>query len=312
MKLLKINVLKKYQMKLLFLNFPLFLFFILITEGVFAQDDMMSLFNNTKPVTEYTSATFKSTHIVLGQSIETPAPGNMIFVIQHHFGYVNQGIYEFFGLDQASLRLGFEFGLTPWLSVGFGRATHEKTYDVSTKIKILRQSKGGNNMPFTLTYYGDIGINTLKVNDKTINYFLTNRLTFVNQLLIARKFSRTVSLQLSPTLIHRNLVLTPQEQNNVWSVGAGGRFKLSNHTSLNLEYYYLLPGQTETDFNNTFSIGFDIETGGHVFQLFLSNSQGILEQHFITKTSGNWLKGDVLIGFNITRTFVIRKPKNFK
>ncbi len=293
-------------------SFAVVLFFLLLSGSkVFSQNDLMNLFNEKKPVTEYTIATFKTTRIVLGQSVENPAPGNLIFVIQHHFGYLNQGAYEFFGLDQASIRLGFEYGITPWLSIGVGRASFEKTYDGSVKVKIFRQSKGKTNMPITFSYFGNVGINTLKISDKTLNYYFTNRLTFVNQLLIARKFNRTVSLQLTPTLVHRNLVKKRIDENNVWSLGAGGRFKLTNHTSLNLEYYYLLPGQTANDYRNSFSVSFDIETGGHVFQLYVSNSQGILGQHFITGTIGNWLKGDILFGFNLTRTFVVKKPKGF-
>ncbi len=286
---------------------------LLLSANVLAQDDnLFDLLGDNEPVTEYAYATFKTTRVVLGQSVETPAAGNLIFVIQHHFGYVNKGIYEFFGMDQANLRLGFEYGITDWLTVGIGRSVFEKTYDGSLKAKISRQSSGAKNFPVSVTYFGNIGVNTLKIPDKSLNYYFTNRLTFVNQLLIARKFSKSVSIQLMPTLVHRNLVETPSDQNDVWSVGAGGRFKLTNRTSLNLEYYYLLPGQTADDFSNSFSIGFDIETGGHVFQLFLTNSTGILEQHFIANTTGQWFKGDILLGFNITRAFVLKKPKEFR
>jgi hypothetical protein len=134
----------------------------------------------------------------------------------------------------------------------------------------------------------------------------------LNQLLIARKFRPGISLQLSPSLVHRNLVETPEDNNNEWALGAGGRFKLSKHTSINAEYFYVFSQPTTTQLNNTFSIGFDIETGGHVFQLYVSNSEGIIGQNFIPGTTGDWLKGDILIGFNITRTFVLKKPKEFK
>ena len=278
---------------------------------VFAQNDLMNLLAD-KPKTNYTTATFKTTRVVLGQSIETPAAGNLIFTIQHHFGYINQGAYQFFGLDQATLRLGFAYGITNWLTLGIGRSTFEKTYDGYVKAKILRQSNGKKNWPFSMTYFANTAINTLKINDKSLNYYFSNRLTFVHQLLIARKFNSALSLQLSPTFIHRNLVPTPQDQNNVFALGAGGRIKISNHSSFNVEYYYLLPGQTANQFTNSLSIGFDIETGGHVFQLYLSNSQGILDQHFITKSQGSWLKGDIVFGFNITRTFVVKKPKEFR
>ncbi len=286
------------------------LFFLLIRVAS-AQDSLMALFGET-PQTVYTQATFKTTRVVLGQSVENPAKGNLIFVIQHHFGYVNQGAYEFFGLDQATIRLGFEYGITDWLMVGVGRSSYGKTYDGNVKVKILRQSTGEKNRPLSISYFGSIGVNTLRIEDKTIDYYFSNRLTYLNQILIARKFSPGISVQLSPSLVHRNLVETPQDDNNVWALGAGGRFKLSKHTSLNAEYFYVFSKQTATDFHNSFSIGFDIETGGHVFQLYVSNSQGIIGQNFIPGSTGDWLKGDILFGFNITRTFVLKKPKGFQ
>jgi len=284
---------------------------LLLTAQLFAQDNLMSLFDEPTQ-TVYTQATFKTTRVVLGQSVESPATGNLIFVIQHHFGYVNQGAYEFFGLDQATIRLGFEYGITDWLMIGIGRSSFGKTYDGNIKLKILRQSSGKKNMPLSLSYFGSIGINTLRVEDKTIDYYFSNRLTYLNQILIARKFSPGISVQLTPSLVHRNLVETPQDENNVWAIGAGGRFKLSKHTSINAEYFYVLSKQTAADYHNSFSIGFDVETGGHVFQMYVSNSQGIIGQNFIPGTTGDWLKGDVLFGFNITRNFVVKKPKEFR
>ena len=277
-----------------------------------AQDDLMGLFDNEKPTTDYTQATFKTTRISLGQSIESPASGNLIFDIQHHFGRLNGGAYEFFGLDQATLRLGLQYGITDWLTIGYGRSTLEKTYDGSVKAKIFRQSTGEISMPFSISYFGNIGINTLKSADTSRTIKFSSRLSFTNQLLIARKFSSAISIQLTPTYIHRNLVEKKTDDNDVWALGAGGRFKLTKRVSLNLEYYYILSEQTEKDYYNSFTIGFDIETGGHVFQLFFTNSQGIVEQHFIPKTTGNWLDGDIHFGFNISRTFVLKKPREFK
>ncbi len=276
-----------------------------------AQDDLMDLFENEEPVTDYVYATFKTTRISLGQSVENPANGNLIFDIQHHFGRLNQGAYELFGLDQATLRLGFQYGITSWLSVGVGRSTFEKTYDGSVKAKLFRQSTGAITMPVSISYFGSIAINSLKFADTSRTNYFSSRLSYAHQILIARKFSSAISLQLTPTLIHRNLVERKIDDNDVWAMGAGGRFKLSKRISLNLEYYYIISEQTSKDFHDSFTVGFDIETGGHVFQLFLTNSQGIVEQHFIPRTSGDWLKGDIHFGFNISRTFVLKKPKEF-
>lgn len=284
---------------------------LIIPCSVNAQDELMDLFEENAPVTDYTYATFKTTRISLGQSVENPANGNLIFDIQHHFGRVNEGAYEFFGLDQATLRLGFQYGITDWLAIGIGRSTLGKTYDGSVKAKLLKQSKGAVNMPVSVSYFGSMAINTLKFdNVERTNYF-TSRLSYANQLLIARKFSAAISLQLTPTFIHRNLVETKEDDNDVWALGAGGRFKLSKRISLNLEYYYIISEQTSKDYHDSFTIGFDIETGGHVFQLFFTNSQGIVEQHFIPKTTGDWLNGDIHFGFNISRAFVLKKPKEF-
>jgi hypothetical protein len=278
--------------------------------NLFAQDDLMNLFDQGKP-TVYTQATFKTTRIVLGQSIENAPKGNLIFVIQHHFGYVNQGAYEFFGLDQATIRLGFEYGVTHWLQIGVGRSSFGKTYDANVKVKIVRQKSGANPFPLSVSYFGSIGTNTLHPS-VSFDYYFSNRLSFLNQILIARKINSSISLQLSPSMVHRNLVDTPDDDNNIFALGTGGRFKISHHASLNLEYFYLLSKHTADLYKNSFSVGFDIETGGHVFQLYVSNSQGITGQNFIPGSTGDWLKGDVLFGFNITRTFVINKPKDFK
>ena len=289
----------------------LFILTIMFTVQLFAQDNLMNLFNES-PQTVYTEAAFKTTRIVLGQSTANPGKGDLIFVIQHHFGYVNQGAYDFFGLDQATIRLGFEYGITKWLMIGIGRSAYGKTYDGNLKLKILRQSTGKRVMPVSISYFGSVGINSLRQQDKTIDYYFTNRLTYLNQILIARKFNRRISLQLMPSLVHRNLVDTPQNENNTWALGAGGRFLLTKHTSIDAEYFCLLSKKTAADYHNSFSVGFNIETGGHVFQVYVSNSKGIIGQNFIPGSIGNWLKGDVLIGFNITRTFVLKKPKEFR
>jgi len=290
---------------LLIFTVPFFSF-----QGIAQDDDMMNLLDDA-PATEFASATFKSTHVILGQSIESPAKGTMLLNIQHHFGPVNSGFYNFFGFDQAVTRLGISYGITNWLSIGLGRTTQNKTWDGSLKIKILRQSSGVRNIPFSISYYGNMGINTLERTDFTRPDYFSNRLSFVNQLLIARKFSSRLSLQLIPSLIHRNLVDTKLDDNDVYSLGAAGRIKLSNRMSFNFEYHYILSKQTASQYYNSLSFGVDIETGGHVFQLFLTNSAGINEQYFIPYTDGSWLKGDIRIGFNIVRTFTIVKPKEF-
>ena len=276
------------------------------------QEDLMDLIGDTKPTTEYTYATFKSTRISLGQSVENPPEGNLIFDVQHHFGPANIGFNDFFGLDQAITRLGLQYGITDWLAVGIGRSTLEKTVNGWVKIKLLRQSTGEVNSPVSVSYFGDAALSTLKWADPVRTNYFSSRLSYASQVLIARKLSNALSVQLSPTYIHRNLVEKTTDDNDVLAMGAGGRVKLNNRVSLNVEYYYVLSAQTAKDYNNSLTLGFDIETGGHVFQLFFTNSQGIIEEHFIPKTTGKWLNGDIHFGFNISRNFVLKKPKEFQ
>lgn len=276
---------------------------------VFSQDLMNLLDQDQKPRTEYAYATFKATRIILGQSIENPPKGALIFVISHHFGRVNSGWYEFFGLDQANIRFDFEYGITDWLAVGIGRSSVRKTYDGFLKFKILRQSKGLKNMPVSLSFFTNMAITSLKWQYPERKNYFTSRMEYVHQLLIARKFDWGLSLQLTPTLVHRNIVETVEDENDVFSIGAGGRFKITNRLTVNAEYFYLLPGKTADTYHNSFSVGIDLETGGHVFQIYLTNSQGLVEEMFIPRTDGSWGKGDIHLGFNINRTFQIKKPK---
>lgn len=283
--------------------------FFAATAQVSSQDDLMDLFGEEEPKTEFAYASFKSTRICIGQSIENPPNGNLIFVVSHHFGAINQGFYEFFGLDQATTRIGFEYGINDWIAIGIGRSTLNKTFDGFAKIKILRQSSGARNMPVSVSYFGSTAINSLKWQDPDRQNYFTSRMSYAHQILIARKFSNALTFQLMPTLIHRNLVETDVDENDVFSIGAGGRVKISNRVSINAEYYYLIPGQTADNYYNTFTIGFDIETGGHIFQLFATNGRGAIEEYYIPQSSGSWLNGDIHIGFNITRAFTIKKPK---
>lgn len=280
----------------------------LLTQSAKSQDLLDMLGDPTSK--EYTTATFKTTHLILGQSIENVAKGNLNFIISHHFGRINEGSYNFWGLDQSTIRLGVEYGLTDKIELGLGRSTYQKTIDGFVKYKILRQDN--QKMPVSVSYFGSMAINTLKWDDPTRENFFSSRLSFVNQILVAKKFNNNLSLQIMPTHVHKNLVKRAIDQNNIFAVGAGGRYKLTQRFSVNAEYYYLLPGQTADDFDNSLSLGVDIETGGHVFQLFFTNSQPLFERGFITETQGKWNKGDVFFGFNIVRTFTIVKPKEFR
>ena len=276
---------------------------------IFAQDDLMNLLDQNSPTqTNYTTATFKSTRIMNGHSIERMPAGQLDVRISHRFGQVNTGGYNFFGIDQANLHLSLEYGITNWLMVGIGRGDYEKTFDGFAKFSILRQSTGAKEMPISLSVVTSSALKTLKFQNTAVTNYFTSRLSYVAQVLVARKISEELSIQLTPSYVHRNLVATELDPNDLFALGGGARLKLTKRTSLNAEYYYLFNPRSylSQKVYNPLSIGFDIETGGHVFQLFFTNSIGMIEKAFIGETTGSWAKGDIRFGFNISRVFTLK------
>ena len=254
---------------------------------------------------ETVPATFKGTRIINGHSVETPGAGTLIFLISHRFGTLNSGAYNFFGLDQATIRLGLEYGLNDRLTVGIGRSSLEKTYDGFLKYRAIRQSTGAGAMPVSVTLFASAAITTLKFGTLPTERTTASRLDYTYQVLIARKVSSGLSLQLMPTLIHRNYVPLAGMQNDVYSIGGGLRQKLTKRVALTADYFYVLPGYAADNFRNALGAGFDIETGGHVFQLHVTNAQGMTEKFFVPQTSGDFFKGDIYFGFTVARNFTV-------
>ena len=284
--------------------------FSLITLGIFAQDDLMNILDQNAPKEiNYTTATFKSTRIMNGHSVEKMPPGQLDVRISHRFGKLNSGAYNLFGLDQSNIRLGLEYGIFKWLMIGVGRGSYEKTFDGFTKFTILRQSSGARVMPVSLSLFSSVALNSMKWTDETRANYFSSRLSYVGQILIARKISQGLSLQLTPSYVHRNLVTTELDPNDLFALGAGGRLKLTKRISLNAEYFYVVNPKTymSRQIYNSLSVGVDIETGGHVFQLLFTNSLGMIEKAFIGETTGQWKKGDIHFGFNISRVFTLKK-----
>ena len=276
--------------------------------SLYSQDDMLSLLGDDK-TTDYANASFKTNRVINLHSLENTSAGVLDFKISHRFGTLNGGFYELFGLDNSSIRLGFEYGLSDLITVGVGRSSFEKAYDGFIKYKFLRQSTGERNMPITAALLLTSSAQTLKwANPDRDNYF-SSRLYYTTQLILGRKFSESFTFQLSPTMVHRNLVKTNTEKNDVYALGAGGRIKLSKRVALNAEYIYLLPDQVAGDIKNSLSVGFDIETGGHVFQLHCSNSTSMIEKGFIAETANSWTDGGIHFGFNISRVFTVKRKK---
>ncbi len=293
-------------MNRLLLLIPLFMFI----QGVNAQEDLLKMLNQDSAKAKvYTIAAFKSTRVLNGQSIKSMPPGQLDFRISHRFGPVKYGLYEFFGLDQSVTRFSLEYGIFNWLMVGAGRGTYLKTYDGFAKFTILRQSTGARVMPVSVLFFSSVASTSVKWSDPARNNKFNSRLSYVSQILVGRKFSEALSLQIAPTFVHRNLVPTPTDPNDLFALGAGGRLKLTKRICFNAEYYYLLNSRKDMSqkIYDPLSLGFDIETGGHVFQLVFTNSLGIIERDFIGETTGRWSKGDIHFGFNISRVFTLKK-----
>ena len=270
-------------------------------------DDLLD--ETTSNETNYTIATFKSTRIINGHSVETIKKKHLDFRISHRFGTVNGGINNFFGIDQSTIHLGFDYGINDRLTIGYGRSSYNKTYDLTLKYKLLQQSTGKRFMPVSMTYYGSTEIFSRPyANADRTNYF-SSRLTYVNQLLIARKFNENLSLQIMPTYIHKNLTPTVFDMNDVFAMGIAGRYKITKRVALTAEYYYAYHSpRSTTKYHNPISIGIDIETGGHVFQIMLTNSSIMKEGGFVYgDDNGDILKGDIHLGFNISRMFSFNK-----
>jgi hypothetical protein len=262
---------------------------------------------------DYTSATFKSNRLINGHTVETTPKGILDFKISHRFGAFSLGGYEAFGLDNATMRIGLDYGLTDRLMIGVGRSTFEKQYDGFFKYKLLRQSSGRRNMPVTVSIMSSVMLKTIRpadVDDVNKNYY-SNKLYYATQLLIARKFNNNTSVQLMPTMLHFNRV-PAGSSNDIFALGVGGRQKVSKRISINAEYYYVLPEYKLPGTHNSLAVGVDIETGGHVFQLHFTNSMGMTERTFIAETTDQWSDGDIHFGFNISRVFNIGKKKKAK
>jgi hypothetical protein len=289
-------------------------FLLLLSNASIGQDLLDELDKNIEVPKQFSIATFKSTRVINGHSVETMAKKHLDFRIAHRFGTLGNGAYELWGLDNATMRISLEYGLTDRLMVGVSRSSLQKTYDYLVKYKLVRQSTQKGS-PVSITAIALADAITLESSPSFLFYRNIERFSYVGQLLIARKMNENLSLQLSPTLLHRNSVEDLGEA-NTWAVlGVSGRMKLTKRTSINGEYFYRVPLENgrigvispTSLYRNSLSIGFDIETGGHVFQLHFTNSVGMVERQFLVQTDGRWLKGDVHYGFNISRTFSFDK-----
>lgn len=292
---------------------------LLAANSLFAQEDLLKMMEEeapSKPTPVF--ASFKSTRLVNLHTNEQMKAKHLDFRIQHRFQPMQidkenvYGLYNMFGVDGAVMRLGFEYGVTDKLMMGFGRSNVGKTYDLMAKYKILQQTRGKKSMPISVNYFGNIGINTLEFTDKTRNNFFTSRLSFVNQLIITRKFNDYVSVAITPTMVHHNLVETKAQSHDIYAVGLGASVKISRSARFNFEYIPRLNARNEkkldgTQYYDAFAFGLDVETGGHVFQLHFTNGAGLIEQQFITQNTNKLALNTLRFGFNLSRVFSLEK-----
>lgn len=272
----------------------------LLPLAVFSQDDLLDEIDSDIEE-DYKAAAFKGLKIVNFESTKMISKQELYFVVSHRFGSIETGFKDFFGLDQAVTRLNLIYGVTDAINVGVSRSSFRKIYESSLKVRLLREKKG--EFPFTIVSSSNILINTSLDDVILPGLEFKHRVGYTTQLLISKKFNKDFSLQLMPTFFHDNYVDVNEQDNSQYVIGFGGRHKLSKRWSINFDYGAHLNRADTSPFKNPLSIGFDLETGGHVFQLHFTNAQPMNTNSFLGQATGDWGKGDIFFGFNLSRVF---------
>jgi hypothetical protein len=274
-----------------------------------ADDELNKLLEiDEKSTTNYTRNAFKSSRVINGHSMEMIGAGVLDFRILHRFGLLKDGWRNLFGLDMATMRIGFDYGITKNLSAGIGRSTFNKEVDGFIKWRLAHQKTGHTSFPISVILVSGMTMQGIVVDASVPDYF-SNRLGYYHQIILGRKFSKAFTLQISPTVVHRNIVARSIESNDIVALGIGSRVKLTNRTAIVVDAHPILYGSTDGYPKMPLSIGVDIETGGHVFQLHVSNSRGMNEKAFIAETMQSWGKGEIQFGFNLSRVFTVKSNK---
>jgi len=278
------------------LAFCMLLFF-----NIHAQDDLLDDLEIDHRINTNTTATFKALKIVNFESTKLISKKDFSLIVSHRFGSLKNGIDTFFGLDDAFTRLNFVYGINDNLNIGLSRSSFQKIYEGSLKYTIIKQKNNGS--PFSIVGFNALLVNTALQKESFLQLEFKDRLSYVAQVLIARKMSRKLSLEIVPTFFHDNFVFVDEQDNSQFALGVGGRYKMTKRWSLNLDYGLHLNRADTSPFKNPLSIGFDLETGGHVFQMHFTNAQGMNTNTFLGQSSGNWGDGDIFFGFNLSRRF---------
>lgn len=277
------------------------LIFLLVPFLAFTQEGLLQEIDGEMIVDNAETAAFKGLKIVNFESTKMVPQKQLYFVVSHRFGSIKTGIKDFFGLDEAVTRLNFVYGLADGINLGVSRSSFQKTYESSLKLRLLRQKKRG--FPFTVVVFQSVLLNTALDEENFPGLDFENRLGYSTQLLISKKISPELSLQLAPSFFHDGLVAVDEQSNAQFSLGIGGRQKLTKRWSINADYGLHMNRASNSPFKNPFSIGFDLETGGHVFQLHFTNAQPMNTNTFLGQATGDWGSGDVFFGFNLSRVF---------
>lgn len=286
-------------------NFLGFVFMFFMAGHVFAQDDLLNQLDTVKSKEKpVATAAFKALQIVNMQSTKLAAKGEWYMLVSHRFGDLKKGTSNFFGFDNALTKIGVIYGATNWLSFGASRQTYNKIYELTAKYRLANQVENG--FPVTIVGYNTMDINSALKNDASMpGLKFNNRLAYTTQLLVSRKISEKFSVELAPIFVHKNLYDAILEQENSFLIGAGARYKLTKRLSANLEYAARasMPEGFKSPYHNPLSAGLDIETGGHVFQLVVSNSQPMNDVAVFSNATGKWNGGSLYFGFNMYRVF---------
>ena len=282
------------------MKFKILIIFICFTYFGFAQDDLLSEIDVESESSTAVSSVFKGLKIINFESTKLVGKGGFYFVVSHRFGSVKNGFENLFGLDEAVTHLNFIYGLTEGINVSASRSSNQKIYELASKFRIIKQSE---RFPFSLVGYTSVLANTALSTDNLPKLEFKHRLSYVAQLLISRKVNNKLSLQFTPTFFHDNYVVNDLQDNSQYGLIFGGRYKIGKRWSFNLEYGTHLNRAQNSLYNNPLSLGFDLETGGHVFQLHFTNSQFMNANGVLGNSTGDWSEGDFYFGFNISRSF---------
>lgn len=280
-----------------------FLIYILLCScySGFAQDDLLSEIDTETVENDFAFAAFKGLKIVNFESTKLTAKKEFTFVVSHRFGSIKNGIDTFFGLDDAVTRLNFIYGVSDAVNIGVSRSSFQKIYEASIKYRLIRQRENG--FPITIVGFNSVLVNTALEKDNLPKLEFKHRLGYAFQVLASRKVTENLSLELVPTLFHNNYVSVNNQENTQYAMGFGGRYKLGKRWSLNADYGWHLNRATDSPYHNPLSIGIDLETGGHVFQMHFSNAQAMNINGFLGQSTGSWSDGNIYFGFNLSRVF---------